>query len=572
MQRSVGWRALVAPALAVTALAACTAPAAPSATPGASPAVTPPAATRTAAAPSVTRQAATPSPEPVPSATAAPAAGVAPTPTPPPAGPTPHPAPPSTPVPTPAPTPPTDPCTSVDCVPINPCRGGQCLEDDPPDPDDCPGYDCIEWVPNAFEHGVWMPGERIDWDSGLFVLEVETGRMEAYRLRGSRIDPTPRGDWVVVRRRGASGWNLALHRETGSAVRWWPHSSIGQFLFEEPHPWTDGDDDWCGAWPDPLPPWGQPGPPAGIPCAEADVREAPASQAACQGSPSPDGRYVAQQWGEPESIGKTHGYPYVPLHTESSVVFADAETCEPLFGVRSATAVGLPWRGRWLSNSEGFVVRISTGHAVVRVRPEPEIVALPPAPLGAPWSEGPLPAPTGDGRYFAYGLAGVYDAEADRWILTGFGPQDRGVAAWGESHEEVNYWLGLDDGGVVYIWSLGEPEITMPPFEELIYRVTGTGSCLNLRAAPDVEGSVLRCLPDGTRVAPVVPPPEAGTCAQVSWRARSCYPATRRQVHGDSSIHWVYVRTEEGREGWVAHHAGAHPGHPRYLERIPPER
>ena len=78
--------------------------------------------------------------------------------------------------------------------------------------------------------------------------------------------------------------------------------------------------------------------------------------------------------------------------------------------------------------------------------------------------------------------------------------------------------------------------------------------------------------PDGTRVAPVVPPLEAGTCAQVSYWARSCHPATTRQFDGYSTIHWVYVRTEEGREGWVAHHAGAHPGHPRYLERIPPER
>ena len=397
MQRSVGWRALVAPALAVTALAACTAPAAPFRHPrclasrdapgrdayGGRPLRDP--AGRHASAGARTRR------------NGRPRGGVAPTPTPPPAGPTPHPAPPSTPVPTPAPTPPTDPCTSVDCVPINPCRGGQCLEDDPPDPDDCRGYDCIEWVPNAFEHGVWMPGERIDWENGLFVLEVETGRTEGYRLRGSWLDPTPGGDWVVVRRPGASGWNLALHRETGRAVRWWPRSSIGQFLFEEPHPWLAGDDDWCRARPDPLPFWGVPAPPAGVPCAEAEVREAPASQAACQGSPSPDGRYVAQQWGEPASIGKTHGYPYVPLHTEPSVVFADAETCEPLFGVRSATAVGLFWQGRWLSNSEGLVVRTSTGHAVVRVRPEPEIVALPPAPLGAPWSEGPLPAPTGDG-------------------------------------------------------------------------------------------------------------------------------------------------------------------------------
>lgn len=210
------------------------------------------------------------------------------------------------------------------------------------------------------------------------------------------------------------------------------------------------------------------------------------------------------------------------------------------------------------------------------------LLTIKPAPGGAVSEDHShtVPAPTGNGRYFAYGFSGVYDAEADRWLLTGFGGHD-GYFAWGESHDEVRYVIGFVEGGGEYGWNRGAPAITEPPFDELSYRVTGTGSCLNLRAQPDRDGAVLRCLPDGTRVTAAMPPPlEANGCgrwsARASYVARSCYPATTGRMeagYGNApSTNWVYVGTEDGREGWVAHHAGVPCGQMRYLERIPPER
>ena len=54
-----------------------------------------------------------------------------------------------------------------------------------PTPTPCQGIECIEPAPDLFERRVFEPGERIDWEEGVFFLDVETGRTEAYRAEGA---------------------------------------------------------------------------------------------------------------------------------------------------------------------------------------------------------------------------------------------------------------------------------------------------------------------------------------------------------------------------------------------------
>ena len=86
-------------------------------------------------------------------------------------------------------------------------------------------------------------------------------------------------------------------------------------------------------------------------------------------------------------------------------------------------------------------------------------------------------------------------------------------------------------------WDLLPPKIEFPPFgkEEIAFRVARTGSCLRLREDPGEDGRVLGCLPDGERLL------YAGGGGG-----------------GSTHIEWVYVRTEDGAEGWVS---------ARYLDR-----
>ena len=235
----------------------------------------------------------------------------------------------------------------------NLCRGVECIEDEAA-PRPCRGYDCVEAVPYAFERRVFGPGERIDWDDGVFLFQVETGRTEAYRVGGAvdYVGYTPSATWVQVDGRG-DPWDLLLHRESGRAWRWAAGTTdlLNAFLREE---------------------LGLESP---FSLTSADVLPLPESE--CPGLPSPDGRYVAQQWGHP-GIGKWHRTPPPNLYSIPSVVIVDAEACEPLFRVRSAYAYQGFWEGTWLPDFEGFVLGVEGGYAIARVS-EPD--ACVPCPL-----------------------------------------------------------------------------------------------------------------------------------------------------------------------------------------------
>ncbi len=428
-----------------------------------------------------------------------------------------------TPVPSPTPTP--IPCESADCVKQNLCRGVECLEAES-DPRTCRGYNCIEAVPYAFERRIFGPGEPIEWDEGVFFLQVETGNTEAYRVLGpGGLLYTPSASWVQVESR-PDAWNLLLHRESGrawrSAVR--TTNLLAAFLSEE----------------------GLEYPPT---VASADALSPQESE--CPGRPSPDGSYVAQQWGHPGFI-KWHRTPPPVLYTSPSVVIVDARKCEPLFRVRSAYAYADWWEGTWLPDGDGFVLGVEGGYAITRVS-DPTLLLLP-GPLG------PVPAPTGGDRYFLYGSVGVYDRQEDDWVLTSFLPGGMAWSSWGETHEEVWYvWYRgefYEGGGVV--WNLSPPSIEYPPFEEVAFRVRQMDACLDLREGPHGGSGTLECLPQGERVILVVPPsaewPDRASCGYYT-----CLPATRTGWEEESEgpiLDWVYVRTEGGIEGWVPYGPG----------------
>ena len=270
-----------------------------------------------------------------------------------------------------------------------------------------------------------------------------------------------------------------------------------------------------------------------------DGEESPAP--ACPGVLSPDGRYAAVAGGGPYHV------KYVGvMELESpwpSVTVTDAETCAPIFRVRSAHASQRIWSGEWLSTSGGFVVGVSGGYAVARVRGAPALLSL---PSDYP---GPMPAPAGGGRYFGYGSR-VYDIASDRWR----GPPewDGGPFWWGDSHRErwFQAWVYWGEGG--RNWLLLPSKIEYPPFaDEIAFRVARTGGCLRLREEPGEEGRVLRCLPDGERLLFA----ERDAEAERDWAGRILSPHASITLRDGA---WVYVRTEDGAEGWVSHDWLAH--------------
>ena len=295
---------------------------------------------------------------------------------------------------------------------------------------------------------------------------------------------------------------------------------------------------------------------------------APLPEPACQGQISPDGRYVASLVGG--HVYATHGFETARADPWPSVVIADAASCAPLFRVQSAYTYELLWDAAWLPSSDGFVIGVHDGYMILQVRPTPDLVRLPGknarlanlagGGIGgeAASMEGPEPAPTGDGRYFGYGPS-VYDAVEDRWVGPEVGDPNRYWWRWGDSHRDR--WFGLfNESHGSSIWLLLPPVIEYPPFSDVIaFRVTGTGSCLRLRAAPEVASEIIGCLPDGARLVLTEPTEPLPVLTgdyylgpfqphpAVTWMYAYTYPESSPRLT------WVHVRTEHGAEGWVSH-------------------
>ena len=143
-------------------------------------------------------------PDPTPTATPAPTLTPTATPTP-------------TVTPTPTATPTATPTTTPTPLPTR---------EPTPTPVPCHGVECIEPAPDVFERHVFEPGERIDWENGVFFLNVETGRTEAYRAEEAFRDyhrHSKDGAWVYTWL-GRDRTVAVLQRETGQAWRWPPDS------------------------------------------------------------------------------------------------------------------------------------------------------------------------------------------------------------------------------------------------------------------------------------------------------------------------------------------------------------
>ena len=183
-----------------------------------------------------------------------------------------------------------------------------------------------------------------------------------------------------------------------------------------------------------------------------------------------------------------------------------------------------------------------------------------------PFLQGPFASPTGSDRFFVenysiFGdareeIVGVYDAHENRWhtatLISGnyYGDYDYlhpSWPSWGTSDRELRLTFagGKATGGGPYLF--GHPGIEFPPFsDEFAFRVARTGSCLYLREGPGGKGPVPDCLPDGTRVV---------LSESLDWanRGGDRHPSVAWWSEGDYCCGYgVYVRTEDGLEGWVA--------------------
>ncbi len=267
----------------------------------------------------------------------------------------------------------------------------------------------------------------------------------------------------------------------------------------------------------------------------------------CDGHLSPNGGHTARSVGD--YISTVHGRDFIPREPPwPSIVIADAETCAPLFRVQSALPAhnsGLQgyysaeWAGSWLPDSSGYVVQVANGYATVRTSGNPALLGLP-SGRGAPFT-----APAGDGRYFLYGWDGVWDSLEDSWTAPPAGGVSWQGFSWGGDETEVRY-VAVDGywGDFGFNWLLLPPKIEFPPFsDEIAFRVRGSGNgCIDLTGDQQTDTAVAGCIPGGARLTLAVPdnPPQQDC-------GFTCYPSVR-----GGPGHWsVYVRTEDGLEGWI---------------------
>lgn len=129
-------------------------------------------------------------------------------------------------------------------------------------------------------------------------------------------------------------------------------------------------------------------------------------------------------------------------------------------------------------------------------------------------------------------------AKQPNWLIWSLG--------WGRSSKEVSFAitppLGKDFGDR-QIWLT--PSLQKPPFPEkyLLMVADPKGECLNLRESVTVSSRVLRCLPDGTKLA-------AGNLAEAPIKLNE-------PTYSNDGKLWMWVQTEQGEQGWVAVSTGS---------------
>ena len=261
---------------------------------------------------------------------------------------------------------------------------------------------------------------------------------------------------------------------------------------------------------------------------------------------SPDGRY-ALRTAEARDVWSVGG----GCLAWPSISIEDAATGLPLFRVRSAES----WFHQWLADGSGIVAKVGGdsgepfGFAIVRIRPQPRVVPLP-LPTGERWTVQIAPSIADAGRYFVYtGLRSIhlYDATEGRWglpVVSENASVRFVLPFWGVDHREMRFTFGplFWKAGGCHSLIMIPPKLEFPPYDDtLTFRVAGTASCLYLRAEPGGDRTVRDCLPDGTRLL---------LSESSEWVEAS--PAARDPSVAWWERPWVYVRTDDGAEGWVA--------------------
>ncbi len=263
---------------------------------------------------------------------------------------------------------------------------------------------------------------------------------------------------------------------------------------------------------------------------------------------SPDGQLFAYDHAQRLVRGEADG----PSDYWPNVVVADGMTGAPKFRVRSASL----WYGdglgllRWLSDSSRLIVAIRPADTPAN----PAIAAWQRsgfATIAAGGSSiqrmkavednyaGPIPAPDRP-NLLAMGHHAVLDTASGRTVSANVSdewPAD--IAPWGSTSREIRFGLPHGGHGGGGQKALLDARIERPPFDNTFtFRVSGTGSCLNLRTSPALGAETVACLPDGTRVSLADPAPGPPFGKLAVWPA--------------DEMLWIHVQTQGGRSGWVS--------------------
>lgn len=272
---------------------------------------------------------------------------------------------------------------------------------------------------------------------------------------------------------------------------------------------------------------------------------------------SPDGRWAA--WSDSDDLGVVQGmgglaeWPVTVianLHDGSPVVRAQ----------RAAISNGLVTFG-WLADSSAVVVQSEVGFGLLGTDGGFETLPFPVASLV---DSVPLPAPERVDR-FAYN-GQVVDAAG-----VGVGSPPAVVGTWGagDGTGASIWWIGSsygwgdDDGRLILVRTsvpgrdfgrsgiarIGlAPRIVTgppPPYPEPIqFRIASDGDRLNVRAAPGVSAERLGQFEHGTVV--TVVHHDSGNCGP-----GGCSILADPEL-GYGEGWWIYVRGEDGLEGWVS--------------------
>jgi len=202
--------------------------------------------------------------------------------------------------------------------------------------------------------------------------------------------------------------------------------------------------------------------------------------------------------------------------------------------------------GRWLKDMSGYLAATRNGYAIVSGGGEP-IVTLPAPPSSNPaswfeadWVCGPIPSPF-DASLVSFGRVHLYNRVSNRWFAARI-PASGGPAhldPWSAGPREMVFALPHSGHGLAERPVLLAPKFEQPPLDESFrFVVEVDPSGLNLRDEPASQAQSLRLLQDGTPL----------LLAESSDPSLGPSERSVRQAEGAT---WLFVRAEDGLEGWA---------------------